>query len=203
MWWCERAAGLTLPTHPTRRRLLALLPAAALAGCGFTLRRAPELPFQRIALLGFATRSPLADELRRSLADAAVQVVDTPGQADVALHALTEKRTKAVVASTAAGQVRDMTLRLIFNYRLATPGGHALIAATEISLSRDMSYSETTALAKTQEEAELYAAMQADIVQQVLRRLARVAIPAELAPKTPAASSPQGGSAGLGRPGAD
>ena len=41
-------------------------------------------------------------------------------------------------------------------------------------LSRDMSTSETFALAKAQEEAQLFAAMQTDVVQQVLRRLSRV-----------------------------
>jgi len=48
---------------PSRRLLLATvaLPmAAALAGCGFELRRAPELHFQRIQLAasGRARRSP-------------------------------------------------------------------------------------------------------------------------------------------------
>jgi LPS-assembly lipoprotein len=48
-----------------------------------------------------------------------------------------------------------------------------LIAPTELLLRRDMSYSETAALGKAQEEAELMASMQSDIVQQVLRRLAQ------------------------------
>jgi LPS-assembly lipoprotein len=37
-----------------------------------------------------------------------------------------------------------------------------------------MSYSETFALAKEQEEQQLYAAMQTDIVQLLMRRLAEV-----------------------------
>ena len=37
-----------------------------------------------------------------------------------------------------------------------------------------MSYNETAALAKEQEEAALYRAMQSDIVAQVMRRLAAV-----------------------------
>jgi len=156
-----------------RRALLALLPAATVAGCGFTLRRPTELPFQRIALLGFATRSPLAEELRRNLPES-TRIVATPAQADVVLQSLGELRGKSVVASTAAGQVRDLTLRLRFDFRLSTPGGRELIAPTNIALSRDMSYNETVALSKALEEAELYGAMEADIVQQLLRRLARV-----------------------------
>ena len=54
-----------------RRALLASLGAAAvLAGCGFALRQTPALRFQRIALLGFDARSPLATALRARLADA-------------------------------------------------------------------------------------------------------------------------------------
>jgi LPS-assembly lipoprotein len=41
-------------------------------------------------------------------------------------------------------------------------------------LSRDLNYSEVQALAKEQEEAELFRDMQSDIVNQVLRRLAAI-----------------------------
>jgi LPS-assembly lipoprotein len=41
-------------------------------------------------------------------------------------------------------------------------------------LARDMSYSESLALAKQHEEADFYREMQADIVSQVMRRLAAV-----------------------------
>jgi len=184
----------------TRRRLLGWSAAAglgpalalplALGGCGFALRETPPMPFQRIALTGFAARSPLADELRERLADTA-QVVPAPAQAEVVLQALLDKREKGVVASTAAGQVREVQLRVKFDFRLTTAGGRELIPATELLLTRDMSYSETFALAKAQEEAELYAAMQSDIVQQVVRRLARASL---AAPATPAAtaSAPRG-----------
>ena len=69
---------------------------------------------------------------------------------------------------------RELQLRVHFHFRASTPAGRELIPLTELMLSRDLSYSETFALAKAQEEAELFAAMQSDIVQQVLRRLARL-----------------------------
>ena len=78
------------------------------------------------------------------------------------------------MASTSAGQVRELQLRVRFEFQLSSPGGRQLIPPTELLLSRDMSYSETFALAKAQEETELVAAMQADVVQQVLRRLTQV-----------------------------
>jgi LPS-assembly lipoprotein len=157
-----------------RRALLVLAPAAALvAGCGFQLRRPPELPFSRLALSGFAPRSPLADELKRTLAQT-VEVVEQMSQAEAVLQSLVDRREKSVTASTAAGQVRGIQLRVRFEFRLVTPGGREYIPDTVLQLARDMSYSETFALAKEQEEQQLYAAMQTDIVQLLMRRLAEV-----------------------------
>jgi LPS-assembly lipoprotein len=161
----------------TRRRLL-LLGAAApalLAGCGFKLRHTPELPFRTIALSGFQARSPLAEELRRTIdASPNTKVVDTLTQAQVVLEGMVDARERSVVASTASGEVRELQIRTRLQFRLHTPAGRELIAPTELVLSRDMSYAENLALAKEQEEALLYRTMQADIVGQVMRRLAAV-----------------------------
>jgi LPS-assembly lipoprotein len=158
-----------------QRRGLLLASAALVAGCGFELRRAPELHFRSVQLTGFPPRSPLADELRMSInASKTTLVVDSAAQAQVVFEAITDARERSVVASTATGQVRELQLRARLNFRLRTPAGKELIPATEILLSRDMSYSEMAALAKEQEEALLFRAMQSDIVAQVMRRLAAV-----------------------------
>ncbi len=147
----------------------------ALAGCGFQLRQPARLQFGSIALVGFPKRSLLEEELKRQLL-LQVKVLDAPDKADVILQALDDVREKSVVASTAAAQVRELTLRLKFNFRARTPGGRELIPRAELLLSRDLSYSETAALAKQLEEAELFREMQADVVSQVLRRLAAVVV---------------------------
>ena len=146
-----------------------------LAGCGFRLSRPPSLAFSSIALTGFAPRSPLAEEFRRRLAQQ-LQIVEAPAKADVVLHAIDDARERSVVASTAAAQVRELQLRLKFNFRAHTRTGRELIPRAELLLARDMSYSETQALAKENEEAELFREMQADVVTQVLRRLAAVKV---------------------------
>ena len=162
-----------------RRTALTALTAVAgsllLAGCGFRLSRPPGLAFGSIALTGFAPRSPLADEFRRRLAGQ-LQIVDAPAKADVVLHAIDDARERSVVASTAAAQVRELQLRLKFNFRAHTPTGRELIPRADLLLTRDMSYSEAQALAKEHEEAELFREMQADVVNQVLRRLAAVRV---------------------------
>jgi LPS-assembly lipoprotein len=157
------------------RRTLLLAPVAALAACGFELRRPARVSFRSIALTGFSARSPMAEELKKALLQQ-VQVLDAPDRAELVLQALDDVREKSVVASTAAAQVRDLQLRLKFNFRVRTPGGRELIPRAELLVSRDMSYSETQALAKEHEEAELYREMQSDVVAQVLRRLASLTV---------------------------
>lgn len=148
---------------------------ASLAGCGFELRRAPELRFRTIQLAGFKPRSPLADELRTNInASTTTIVVEGLAQAQVVLEALDDVREKVVVASSVAGQVTEFQLRERFTFRLKSVSGRELIPRTELLQNRDMSYTESAALGKEQEENFLYRAMQADIVSQVLRRLASV-----------------------------
>jgi LPS-assembly lipoprotein len=147
----------------------------AVSGCGFELRQPPKLAFRSLALAGFDKRSLLAEDLRRQIG-AQVALVEDANQAEVVLHALADQRQKSVVASTATAQVRELQLRVRFEFRVATPSGRELMPKVQLLLTRDMSYSETAALAKEQEEAELFRDMQADVVGQVMRRLASIKV---------------------------
>jgi LPS-assembly lipoprotein len=152
---------------------------ALLGACGFELRRVPELQFKTIALVGFAPRSPMLEELRLNLnGSTTTTVVETPAAAQVVFEVAQDARERSVTASTSAGQVRTFQLRVRLKFLLRTPAGATLVPLSEITLVRDMSYSESLALAKEQEEAQLFRAMQSDIVAQVMRRLATVTLPA-------------------------
>ena len=78
-----------------------------------------------------------------------------------------------MLSTNAAGEVRELQLRLRVRFRLATPGGKELQLA-EIVQQRDLTYNETNALAKEGEAELLFRDMQNDIAQQTLRRLAAV-----------------------------
>ncbi len=159
------------------RRRVVLGAAVTLAGCGFELKRPPELSFQTIQLAGFPPRSLLAAELKSSIdASPTTHVVEAAKDAQVVLQAIAESREKAVVAQTADNQIREFELRLRFSFRVRSAGGKDLIPESEIVQRRSLTYTETAALAKEQEEAFLYRAMQSDIVSQVLRRLASVRV---------------------------
>jgi LPS-assembly lipoprotein len=156
------------------RRRAALASLMLLAACGFELRRSEPLPMRSIALVGFKPDSPLRAALQRELERAGVALSDNPAQAETVFDVLADAREKTVAASTAFGQVRELQLRVRLRFRVATPAGKLLLGPSDLLLTRDMSYSETAALAKQQEEALLYRAMDDDIVAQVLRRLASV-----------------------------
>jgi LPS-assembly lipoprotein len=160
---------------PRRRLLLQAAPLLLAAGCGFELKRAAALQFQSIALTGFAPRSPLAEELRVALARS-VTVLESPAQAQVVLQALSDERTRRAVAFTASGQVRDIQLRMRLKYRAQTPAQRELVPDSEILLIREMTFIESKALGKEQEEQDLFREMQSDVVLQVVLRLSAIVL---------------------------
>lgn len=87
---------------------------------------------------------------------------------------LQEAREKSVVGVNASGQVREFQLRIRIQFRMRTPDGRELIVPTTISQQRDISFNESAVLAKEAEEVLLFRDMQADLLQQLVRRLAAV-----------------------------
>jgi LPS-assembly lipoprotein len=148
---------------------------AALAGCGFQLRQAPEFAFKTLAV---PSTGGVATELRRTLASGAnVQVVPAdakPDAAQVVLDIVSNTQEKVVVGINASGQVREFQLRSRLKFKLRTPQGRELIPETELLQTRDVSFNESAVLAKEAEEGLLYRDMQTDLVQQLMRRLAAI-----------------------------
>ncbi len=184
-----------------RRYFLSLLAvpagAAALAslnGCGFELRRGYAMAFRTIQLSGFAANSPLATELARTLEASGVQVTESALQATQAassvmvpashieLNGLVDTRETLVSAKTAFGQVRTITARSTLRFQVKRSDGSVLLPASDVVLARDLSYNERDALAKQDESAALNRALQTDIVNQVMRRLAAIRPDQLLAP---------------------
>jgi len=156
----------------SRRSLSSLIALSLLGGCGFRLRGTTALPFRRLRL-GFDPLSPLGQELRRQLATVPdLQLVDDPRQADALFDVLEDSFNRTVSSRTAAGQVRELSLTARLRFRLRTGEGEEWLRETMIEQNQLMSYSETAALAKEGEEAQLARSMREDIAAQVVRRLA-------------------------------
>ena len=159
------------------RLLLAVGAAASAGGCGFALRQTPDFAFHSIYVELFNDAS-LGRELRRQLeATGKLQVIQEAAlreKAEVVLQVLQDVRERVVVGRDAAGNVNEFVLRFRFRFRVRTPAGKELLPEVEITRQINQSYSDTAALSKESEAQMLFADMQSDIVQQVLRRLAAV-----------------------------
>ena len=157
------------------RSVVLVLVLASLSACGFALRGSGgtyNMPFKSI-YLGFPDTSSLGTELRRNLrgGDRVVVVTDV-SKAEARFEVVSENRSKSILSLNAQGRVREYLLNYTLVFRVLDSKGDELVEATEISLKRPLTFNETQVLAKEQEEALLYRDMQADLVQQIMRRLA-------------------------------
>jgi LPS-assembly lipoprotein len=153
------------------RKALAIAALVLLAGCGFKLRGTAELPFQTIYIPGAS--GGIALDLRRNIqAGTDARVVDDAKQADAVMQFTDEAREKEILSLTGTGRVREFQLRYRVGFRVHDGRGREYVPASSIQLTRDVTFNDTEVLAKEAEEQLLFRDMQADMVQQIMRRLA-------------------------------
>ncbi len=149
--------------------LLAALAACAIAnGCGFHLRGVAKLPFETLYIAG---DHPMLAELGRTLRNSSdTKLVTDPKAAAASFVMLGEARDKVILSVNTAGRIREYQLRYAVNFRVHDGKGGEYVAPNIITLRRDITFNDQV-LAKESEEALLYREMQADMVQQILRRM--------------------------------
>lgn len=166
-----------------KRTLLSLIALApVVSACGFRLRGAPSFPFSTLYVQA-PEGSPFTRAVLRNLATAGGNLTvilppANPNTAEAALHLLGERRQRIILSKTVSGQVREVELRLFARFKLVDKEGRVWIDNTEMQQKREMTYSESLALAKDEEEATLYRDMYSDMAQQLLRRLSAAQRPA-------------------------
>ncbi len=149
----------------------ALLCALLIAGCGFQLRGAANLPFDTLYVQA-PVASQFAQQFRRVVAaGSATKIVDNPKAASATLVLIQELREKSILSLSGTGRVREYQLRYKMSYRLLDKNAAETIPASEIVLTRDFSFNDQDTLSKESEEALLFRDMQSDAVQQLVRRL--------------------------------
>ena len=143
----------------------------AAGGCGFRLRGTAEVPFQSVHVPG--ATSGIALDLKRNIrAGTNARVVDDPKEADAVVQFTEETRQKEILSLTGTGRVREFQLRYRVGFRVHDGKGGEFVAPSTIELARDVTFNDAEILAKEQEEQLLFRDMQADMVQQIMRRLA-------------------------------
>jgi len=159
------------------KTLIALLCTLLIAGCGFQLRGAANLPFDSLYVQAPAG-SQFAQQFRRVVAaGSATKIIDDPKSAAATLVLVQELREKSILSLSGTGRVREFQLRYKMSYRLLDKNAAETIPVSEIVLTRDFSFNDQETLSKESEEALLFRDMQSDAVQQLVRRLQAARLP--------------------------
>ena len=163
---------MTRQATPSRRRaLLGTLMALPLAGCGFQLRGSAKLPYESL-FVDLPESSQFGAELKRYLrtgTDTRITAVRDDAQA--ILVPVREARSKTILSLSSSGRVREFRLKYNVDVRVTDRQGRDLIAPLVLVIERDFAFNDNQVLAKEGEEALIYRDMQADLIQQLLRRI--------------------------------
>lgn len=162
---------------PHRRGLLALAVPLLAAGCGFQLRGAAQLPFKTF-FSSAAPSSIFGGELRRTVRINGATVVDRRDQAQARFDLLSEVQEREITALSTSGRPREFQLRLRLRWQVRDAAERDLVAANEMVLRRLINVLDNQGVANQDEEALLYRDMQKDAIQQILRRLSTMKMPA-------------------------
>jgi LPS-assembly lipoprotein len=170
MSWCDRRGAL--------RALAGAAAVLALAGCGFHLRGAANYRFESIYVN--APNAPaFGADVRKALANASTaKIVDDPAKAQVILDILLVVDDKDVLSLSPGGRAREFALQKRVQLKLRDNAGNTWLPSDEIVIRRTYLYDDTERLARQIEENRLVQEMQADAVQQIVRRLQAARKPA-------------------------
>jgi len=159
--------------RPLFRTLLALTLASVVGGCGFQLRgtSSGNLPYKTMYIALPETADVRIWMQRYIGASGQTKIVGSAKDAEAVFQQLQDSRIKTILSVNAQGRVREYRLQLDYRFRVVNGKGQELVGPNEINLSRDITYDDSTVLAKDLEEGLLWRDMNNDLVNQIVRRL--------------------------------
>jgi LPS-assembly lipoprotein len=160
---------VTVTRAPLALGLLALL----LAGCGFHLKGALELPtgVKSVYVATHDELSPLSVELGRALRAAGATPAASAAAADAVIRVAQDRTGRRVLSVNARNTPQEYQVYYVLGYSIDR-GDKQVVAPQEIELTRSYSFSESDLLAKEREETILRDAIARDLADLVVRRLA-------------------------------
>ncbi|HEY4297399.1 MAG TPA: LPS assembly lipoprotein LptE [Paraburkholderia sp.] len=154
----------------TRRSFLTLACSVMmLSACGFQLRGQQDYAFKRLYVSG-GSPAAVARLTRMVQGGSDTVVVNSPANADAILQ-ITQGRSLSTLTLNSLGVVAEYQLNLSMNYTLTGKDGTVLIPSSVIALNRAMTYSDQFSQAKAAESDILFADMENDAIDQLIRRL--------------------------------
>ena len=161
-----------------RRTLLGLIATAPISGliaCGYRMRGMVDLPFKVIAITGNPS-PPLRNDLQTAiLTGTDVKVAINPKDADLILDISNEINGREILAYTSNGQVSAYRLTIRVTFRAYDLAGADIIPDSEIYITRDMDFSNSTVLATDVQQTQFLTLMRKDLAVQILRRVSAAA----------------------------
>jgi LPS-assembly lipoprotein len=154
------------------RLALLMVAYAALAGCGFQLQSRLTLP-ESISVFVIDSddrQSPFAQSLSQALRTAGAQV-DSSSERTLRVRIERDEMLERVASVSARNQPREYELTYVVRYSVVR-GGVSLVDSEEVTATRDFSFDERLALAKSREREQLRETLARELAGVVLQRIA-------------------------------
>ena len=167
-----------MSANQIRRALIGFIVTAPLSGliaCGYRIRGMVDLPFKAIAITGNPSPPLRADLQTAILTGTDVKVAINPKDADLILEVSNELNGREILAYNSNGQISAYRLTIRVTFRAYDVSGGDIVPESEIYMTRDMDFSNTTVLATDVQQQQFLTLMRKDLAVQILRRIAAAA----------------------------
>ena len=168
-----RGAGRDTLLPMNLRPLVPVLVVALLAGCGFHLRGAMNLPAHLgpVRVLASDPHSPLGDLLAQGLRRAGAQAATAADGEQVAtLQVVSEYWADTPISYDASGRAQEYMLRYAVVFSLKRADGRVAVPQQAVELSRDYLTPVLDSVGKLSERERLVDELQREMALAILRR---------------------------------
>jgi LPS-assembly lipoprotein len=139
------------------------------------MRGIVDLPFKAIAITGNPSPPLRADLQTVILTGTDLKVAINPKDADLILVVSNEVNGREILAYNSNGQVSAYRLTIRAMFRAYDIAGDDIVPESEIYMTRDLDFSNTTVLASDVQQQQFLTLMRKDLAVQILRRISAAA----------------------------
>ena len=159
-----------------KKLLLTVMLGFSLAGCGFHLRRAPDLPpsMRKMYITAPGSNGDLLRELRRGLASDDTEVLTTPEGATTILSIISVSHRSRPLALNRVGVALLYQVQYEVEFSLTVQGA-VILEPQSVILNRNYTYSVSNAIANEEQEQALNQALAKDVSQFIVTRVVAAA----------------------------
>ena len=153
--------------------------AGTLSACGWRLRGTSQSIDYRLLIAGSPgpVAAALAQQLQQRKADVTLLKPNGPAPSPTkhyTLLVLEDQRVRSVQGTDSTGQVREIELLVQFRWSLLDPEGQEILTPRSVTFEQDLSFSESQALGKEQEEEAVFETLQARAIDNTIAQLTRI-----------------------------